>query len=79
MEGYLKLGDLQRPLQDDLGKDTTNNDLVDKILKKKNSRQRTWLWRMVCYWKNHQKVSVAAFWWAKGRAVADEEGDVWQG
>lgn len=36
MGGDLRLSDLGRPLQDDLGKDThKKNDLVSKILKKK--------------------------------------------
>lgn len=42
MGGYLRLSDLGRPLQDDLDKDTKKNDLVSKILKKKNSRKCLW-------------------------------------
>lgn len=76
MGGNLRLGDLERPLQDDLGKDTHKKEWpCKKILKKKKGNSCE---RKVCYWKR-KKASVAGYWWEEGREASREEVDAWQG
>lgn len=67
MEGYLRLGDLGRPLQDNLGKETNKKEWPCKQNpeEKEFHTEEMAVEEMVCCWKNN-KASLAGYQWAEG-------------
>lgn len=59
MGGYLRLGDLGRPLQDDLGKDIKKKKVTLKNGEEKDFQTEEMAMQGITgYWKNNKKASV---------------------
>lgn len=58
MGGYLRLGDLGRPLQDDLGKDIKKKVTLKNGEEKDFQTEEMAMQGITGYWKNNKKASV---------------------